>query len=129
LHLIQKIQKIQKVYQNESIILVKNKKTLEDMTIEEKIDYFSKKKQNILGIVNFIARLYIEKFLVLAIVRICTTSLLQKFLKEYSQYIRGPASIDFLTHEDNLEGLVMFYEQIGKIIEKNRKRQRKAQQP
>jgi len=119
------IQKIQKVFEDESNILVKNKKKLEDMTREEKIDYFGKKKQKILGNVNFIAQLYIEKFFVLAIVRICTTSLLQKFLKEYSQYVRDPASVEFPTHEDNLEGLVKFYEQIGKIIEEKEKAKEK----
>jgi len=112
------IQKIQKVLQDETNILVKNKKKLEGMTREEKIDCCSKKKEKILEIVNFIAQLYIEKFFVLAIVRICTTSLLQKFLKEYSQYIRDPTSIEYPIHEDNLEVLVKFYEQIGKIIKK-----------
>ena len=78
--------------------------------------------------VNFIAQLFIEKFFILAIIRICTTALISKFLKEYSTFIKEPTKLEFQMHEDNLEGLIKFYEQIGKIVDEKEKNKGKEVQ-
>jgi len=69
--------------------------------------------------VCFIGELFLEKFIVLGVVRIITNTLLQKFLDEYSQYQKtNPANRPTnKSHEDTIEGLIKFYELIGKTFE------------
>jgi hypothetical protein len=60
----------------------------------------------------------LEKFIVIGVVRIITNSLLQKFLEELSQYQKaGEQKPTNKSHEDTLEGLLKFYELIGKTFE------------
>ena len=76
-----------------------------------------KRKQRILGNVSFIGELFLEKFLVIGIVRLITTSLLKKYLNEYNEWSKAPEKSNQRLFEDTLEGLLKFYEIIGQAVE------------
>lgn len=111
------MKQIQTVFEDDSHVSVGFKKPVEEMDKEEKSLYFTKKKQRILGNVSFIGELFLEKFLVIGIVRIITTSLLQRFLDEYNAYQKAVEKPTIRLYEDTLEGLLKFYEIIGKAVE------------
>lgn len=91
------------------------------MTKEELSEYYDRKKKKILGNVNFIGELVLEKFIVLDIVRIIFNSLINKYLEEYNNYQKSEVKPFNKSHEDNLEGLIKFIEIIGKTVEEKEK--------
>ncbi len=110
------MKQIQTVFENESIVGIA-KKPVEEMNAEEKAIYYMKRKQRILGNVSFIGELYLEKFLVIGIVRLITSSLLKKYLTEYSEWNNAAEKSNIRLFEDTLEGLLKFYEIIGQTVE------------
>ena len=111
------MKQIQTVFEDESVANSLAKKPVEEMTAEEKTVYYLKRKQRILGNVSFIGELFLEKFIVIGIVRIITSSLLQKYLDEYNTYQKAVEKPSNISQEDTLEGLIKFYEIIGQAVE------------
>ena len=93
------------------------KKPVEEMTAEEKTAYYSKRKQRVFGNVSFIGELFLEKFIVIGIVRIITSHLLEKYLEQYNAYQKAPGKLSDASQEETLEGLIKFYEIIGDAVE------------
>jgi len=113
---LQIMKQIQTVFENETIVGIA-KKPVEEMNAEEKSIYYMKRKQRILGNVSFIGELFLEKFLVIGIVRLITTSLLKKYLVEYDTWMKSGEKNSQRLFEDTLEGLLKFYEIIGQAVE------------
>jgi len=114
---LQILKKIQTVFEEESYANLGFKKPVEEMAPEERSLFYFKKKQRILGNVSFIGELFLEKFIVIGVVRIITNSLLAKFLHEYDEYQKAEIKPQNKNYEDTLEGLLKFYEIIGKAVE------------
>ena len=93
------------------------KKPIEEMTSQEKAVYYNNQKKRTLGNVSFIGELFLERFIVINIVRIITSSLLQKYLDQYNTYQKAPEKSSNAPQEDTLEGLIKFYEIIGETVE------------
>ena len=87
------------------------------MDADERSLYFFKKKQRILGNVSFIGELFLERFIVIGVVRLITNALLSKCLQEYDEYQKAAEKPKNKFYEDTLEGLLKFYEIIGKAVE------------
>ncbi len=87
------------------------------MDKEEQERYYNKRKQKIFGNVNFIGELFLERFLVPGVVRIVTSSLLCRFIKEFYEYKKAEPKPINRNYEDTLEGLLKLYEIIGKVVE------------
>jgi len=113
---LQIMKQIQTVFENETIVGIA-KKPVEEMNAEEKTIYYMKRKQRILGNVSFIGELFLERFLVIGIVRLITTSLLKKYLAEYDTWSKSAERSGQRLFEDTLEGLIKFYEIIGQAVE------------
>jgi len=71
------------------------------------------KNRRFFGNISFIGELFLEKFLPVAVVRIVTSSFLNKFICQYQDDNKeGERS-----YEETLEGLIKFYDIIGKALE------------
>jgi len=78
--------------------------------------------------VSFIGELFLEKFLVIGVVRIITTSLITRFLTEYDEYHKAAEKPFIKSYEDTLEGLLKFYEIIGKAVEEKESKEGKGKE-
>lgn len=114
---LQILKKIQTVFEEESEAGLGFKKPFEELDADDKALFLIKKKQRILGNVSFIGELYLEKFIVIGVVRIISNTLLTRFLKEYNEYMKAEVKPKNKFYEDTLEGLLKFYEIIGRAVE------------
>jgi hypothetical protein len=71
--------------------------------------------------VCFIGELFLEKFIVIDIVRIIINNLLKKYIEQYDSYQKSDEKPFNRPHEDTFEGLLKFIEVIGKSFEEKEK--------
>jgi len=84
--------KIQGVFEDEGQLKIKTAKSLEEMTIEEKELYYSKRKTRILGNVTFIGELIAMKFLAIKVMIYCMRILLTKYFTGLAEAPNTPSA-------------------------------------
>lgn len=74
-----------------------------------------KKKKRLLGNVNFIGELFLAKVINKRIINICTGEMIAKFIQEFKEF-KISNNQEFKNYPDNIEGIIILYDLVGKKI-------------